>query len=145
MKKFLYSKTLFLSIVFFFLFLGCSPYWESPSSKLASQADNLIENKRIDFFESACSILNTATQCIEADSQREDLCLRNEDKWAKNASAMDHDLRRFLTPNQYSRLVDIIRPYKDLYWRKPSKKAIIALFLKKLEFFSEIYPKCREI
>ena len=24
MKKFLYSKTLFLSIVFFFLFLGCS-------------------------------------------------------------------------------------------------------------------------
>ena len=41
---------LIFNLMMLFSFVGCYPHWQSPSYKLASQADNYLENERAIFL-----------------------------------------------------------------------------------------------
>lgn len=90
----------FMKKIFFIVFFltGCFGHWEEPSSKLASQANNYLDNERNTFFYRYCSVSGDALNClIEWNSLHE--CQEELSKAGNFQRSNYQNARRFISPD----------------------------------------------
>lgn len=127
------------------LISGCWPHWEEPSSKLASRANNYLDNDRLQFFSNFCETYGEMINCnkYEDDTYAFE-CVRD----AKENLPSTETVKSFLTVEQGKEFmsayhefkrntegcgVSCIRDEYDILWEA------------RIEIVSKEYPECLEI
>ena len=92
-----------LLFIFLLLFLGCFKHWEAPSSKVAKQADNYLENERDGFFYQYCYLSGDALNCLIDKESLED-CKEPLNKAQSFQKANYENAKRFISPDSVDRI-----------------------------------------
>ena len=132
-------------IILAFFVSGCFQHWQEPSSKLASQADNYLDNERDAFFYGYCFRYGDALNClIERDSLED--CNEFIQKARNYQKSNTTNSKRFIKPN--SAYLKRLRETSQI--RPSTEKEAIDLmkqgFKETIDYFSEHeWSQCSEI
>lgn len=132
---------------FFTLFISsCSQHWESPSSKLASQADNYLDNDKIDFFSTICEVTSRLIRCNTKYASHSDSleCVRR----AREDHPSQERVKTFLTPEQGREMISVYNEFKrntENCSVECVRREYNALWENRLNIYSKAYPECREV
>lgn len=135
----------FITIIISLLFLsGCFGHWKEPSSKLASQANNYLDNERNTFFYRYCYLYGDALVCL---TEMDNLTDCEEQIYKANHYRKSNfeNAKRFISPDtgDLSKVRINSRPPKT------EREAIDRLkegFKYTIETFTEHeFPQCSEI
>ena len=125
--------------ILFPLVVGCFAHWESPSEKLATQADNYLDNERDLYFYKTCSYIGKYLNC-----------LNNVDDF-KECSDIAKEFQKFGTDNieKRNRFIRVDgEMFKEMTLSGKSKDRLTSLkngWETALDQLTEQWPDCREI
>ena len=123
-------------LIVLFILTGCFPHWESPSSKLASQADNYLTNEKIYFFDSYCGSIGSFIACLDL-LGFDDLCANIGSGFKKPENV------RFFSPETFEEINDLSLEARD---SQVTVRNYISTLEQTLEIVSNRdYSKCGEI
>ena len=138
-------KNLFILIGICFVFTSCFQHWESPSSKLASQADTYLNNERISFFYGYCYRYGDAYNCLEDRDSLED-CQKLLSEAKAYAYKNRENAKRFISADK-----EYLSHLRKMSSFKPISEKEAIGFMKEgfkftIDYFSDNYwSECREI
>ena len=134
---------------------GCFAHWEGPSSKVAKQADNFLENERDTFFHRYCYLYGVALNCLNKGDL--DACKEDMGKAQAYQKANYVNAKRFISPSSLDHIKlassqkKMEKLKKELTKRSKKNDAKYMDFMKEgmkstIDTFTEKeWDKCREV
>ena len=140
----------YIAIIICLFLTGCFQHWEQPSSKLASQANNYLDNDKIQFFYGYCYRYGDLYNCLNKYNSLEDC--KEELIEARNYQRANYEnAKRFISfdSDYFKRLAESNRKFERIRENR-DKRGLIEFIKESAQFtidnFSDNYwPECREI